>query len=143
MDRRRALLAVLAAAEGHTYQPVQLQKAIFLISRNIPQAIEGRPFRFEPYDYGPFDAEVYHEAEILRDEGFADITSSPNGRWKLYAASQRGILEGKKALAELSPQHQKYIIEVVSWVRRLGFSELVKSIYEAYPDMKANSIFQN
>lgn len=143
MNRRDVVLAILAAADGQAYQPVQLQKAAFLISRNIPDVItEGQGFEFAPYDYGPFDATVYTDAQQLRDAGLAEIGQSTQGRWSAYNASNAGVLRGRELLARMTEAQRAYVEEVATWVRRLGFAALVKSIYEAYPEQRANSIFQ-
>ena len=142
MKREDLLLAALAAAGGHAYQPVQVQKAMFLLDQNVPELItDGECYQFEPYDYGPFDKQVYKDAETLHEWGFAEITSSPNGRWKRYAASGEGLERGEAILNGLSDAHRTYIEAISQWVRSLSFNELVKSIYAVYPDMKKNSIF--
>src|SRR5258708_4475977 len=61
MDRRELVLALLASSEGRQYTPAQLQKAAFLVTRNMPQIVQGTGFHFVPYDYGPFDSDVYNE----------------------------------------------------------------------------------
>src|SRR4051812_34921382 len=62
MTRGGLVLALLAAAQGRAYTPAQLQKAAFLVTRNLPQAFDrGETFDFQPYDYGPFDKGVYQE----------------------------------------------------------------------------------
>jgi hypothetical protein len=143
MMRRDLIVMVLAAAGGRPYTPVQLQKSVFLITRNVPGIIsEGQPFTFSPYDYGPFDASVYWEAEALRDTGEAIITLSTNGRWKTYAASQLGIRRGTELMAALPPPVREYIHTIAEWVLAQSFGSLVRSIYEAYPEMRENSIFQ-
>lgn len=142
MKREDLLLAVLAAAGGRPYQPVQIQKVMFLLDRNVPELItDGEPYGFEPYDYGPFDKQVYKDAEHLSHINLAEITPSPNGRWKRYAASGEGFERGEAILDGLSDEHRSYIEAISQWVRSLGFNQLVKSIYEAYPEMKSNSIF--
>jgi len=53
MNRRDLVLAVLAASQGRSLTPVQMQKAAFLVTTNIPQVVtEGPLFNFVPYDYG-------------------------------------------------------------------------------------------
>jgi uncharacterized protein len=143
MTHRDLIIIVLAAANGRPYQPVQLQKAIFLITRNIPNIIDNGPeFHFVPYDYGPFDASVYGEAESLRDSGEVIIALSPNGRWKTYAASELGIARGTALMARLPAPIREYIHTISGWVLSQSFGSLVRSIYEAYPEMRENSIFQ-
>ena len=142
MKREELLLAVLAAARGRAYQPVQIQKAMFLLNQNVPDLITGGDgYNFEPYDYGPFDKQVYKDAETLSGFGLVEVTPAPSGRWKRYAVSGEGLECGEALLQDLSKEHRKYIEDISKWVRSLGFNQLVKSVYDAYPEMKKNSIF--
>ena len=143
MNRRDLVLAILAASDGQAYEPVQIQKAVFLISQNLPQVVsEGPGFVFAPYDYGPFDRAVYSEAEMLELMGLAQVQQSAKGRWKTYAATAQGVEQGKQVLAAMPDGWANYVNQVSAWVRHLSFANLVKSIYEAYPQMRENSIFQ-
>lgn len=143
MTRQQVLLAILAAAEGRSYTPVQIQKAVFLVSRNLPHLItDGEPFAFVPYDYGPFDSAVYDEAERLASSGLAAIVPSGVGRWNIYSATEEGVRAGIEILASVDVASSEYISNVSQWVRSQGFGALVRSVYEAYPEMRANSIFQ-
>jgi len=36
-----------------------------------------------------------------------------------------------------------YLREVVPWAQSLSFNELVRAIYEAYPEPRANSVFRD
>jgi hypothetical protein len=143
MNRRDLLLTVLACADGRSYTPAQIQKAMFLLSRQMPGLVqEGPEFAFRPYDFGPFDAGVYHEADILGREGQAVVVPSGSGNWRTYAASGEGVARGKQLLNQLAAQQRDFVVKVSDWVRAQSFNSLVKSIYEAYPDMKVNSIFR-
>jgi hypothetical protein len=142
MDRRDLVLAILAASDGRQYTPAQLQKAVFLVSRNMPQIVQGTGFHFVPYDYGPFDADVYNEAAILHHSGEAIIAPSGTGRWNTYAATESGVTRGRALLRALTAPAQQYLTDVSAWVRAQSFSSLVKSIYDTYPEMRANSIFR-
>ena len=144
MNRRDFVLAILAAAEGRPYTPVQIQKAVFVICDHFPDLIdEGPRFHFEPYDYGPFDSDVYSVASRLEDDGFAEIAPSAYGNWNTYAASDAGIERGETFLAQMNDEAENYVRKISAWVRSLSFTRLVKSIYEAYPKMRANSIFRD
>jgi hypothetical protein len=143
MNRRDLLLAVLACAEGRSYTPAQIQKAMFLLSRQMPQLVQhGPPFAFKPYDFGPFDVGIYQEAGLLQRDGHAVIAQSSSGNWSTYAASGEGVARGRQLLDGLSAQQRDFVRQVSDWVRAQSFSSLVKSIYDAYPDMKVNSIFR-
>jgi hypothetical protein len=143
MNRRDLVLAMLACADGRAYTPVQIQKAIFIACDKTPALInQGPAFQFEPYDYGPFDAAVYGEIHALSNEGFATVAPSGGGRWNTYAASDIGLANGREILDGLAERDRGYLKQISEWVRSQSFSSLVKSIYEAYPSMRANSIFR-
>jgi hypothetical protein len=116
MNRRDLVLAVLASSEGRPYTPAQLQKSVFLISRNLPRLIEGAGFKFVPYDYGPFDSDVYHEADNLRRAGDAIITPSDVGRWNTYAASESGLIKGRALLGRLDEPARQYLQQVSTYI---------------------------
>lgn len=142
MHRSEVLLATLGAAEGRPFSPVQLQKAIFLIDRNLSQIFdEGSRFSFEPYDYGPFDREVYAEATKLEMQGMASVTRGANG-YSEYGATDAGLLHAREKLGQMQATQRDYIKVVADWVRAMSFAKLVKSIYAEYPEMRENSIFR-
>lgn len=143
MKRTDLLLAALAAGEGRAFEPVQLQKALFLLTNNIGSAItEGDPYNFKPFDFGPFDKAVYDDAEQYQREGYVDIAESSKGRWNVYSVTEEGGERGKAILEQLPEAQRNYIKKVSDWVLAQDFAKLVKSIYEAYPDMRVNSIFR-
>lgn len=140
MDRKQIILAGLATGNGASFSPVQVQKLFFLIDRNIPAIINGPLFNFQPYNYGPFDKAVYDTLEGLAAEGLVEIISQFT--WKNYKLTDRGQETGENLLGELPEPARTYISELSSFVRSLPFSQLVSAIYKAYPEMRANSVFQ-
>jgi len=140
MDRRSVVLAALAPALGAAHTPVQVQKTLFLIDKEIPALLGGPFFDFRPYDYGPFDKDVYNTLEALKRDGLVEVEVGPGlRRYRLTEAGQR---DGSKLLQVIDPRASKYINDVSKFVRSLSFDQLVAAIYKAYPDMKANSVFK-
>ena len=140
MNQREIILAALAPAKGAMHSPVQVQKLFFLIDRNIANEVGGPIFEFEPYNYGPFDRSVYDVLEELAKDGFVDIIRQNNYRnYKLTVVGQE---EGDRLLTNLPNYVQKFISETSEFVRKLTFTQLVTAIYKAYPEMRANSVFQ-
>jgi uncharacterized protein YwgA len=137
-------LMVIAAARGRAVEPVQLQKALFLLSRQLtPSQLRVRRFYdFAPYDYGPFSREVYDDAEQLEREGLIHVERPPQARFNLYAATEAGLERAAQLNAQLSAPVRVHLRSVVDWATSLTFTELVSAIYTAYPDMKENSVFQ-
>ncbi len=137
-------LLVIAAAPLGPLEPVQLQKSLFLLSRNLDKkALSVTSFyKFAAYDYGPFCGEAYADAEQLEREGLVTIERPPSIRFKLYRATEGGQARAIELRAGLQERTRKYLDAVVAWCHALGFNELVTSIYRAYPEMRANSVFR-
>ena len=141
---RRAdfVLAVLAASDGVEHTPVQVQKLLFLLDERVGNRVGGPFFNFEPFDYGPFDREVYSELERLQTVGLVEIERDVNTDWKTYRVTGPGLDQGRAYLNALPLNVSEYIRQLSKWVRGLSFADLVSAIYQAYPAMKANSVFR-
>lgn len=141
MQKSELLLAALAAGEGKQHTPVQVQKLLFLIQKQLAAEIGGEIFNFAPYDYGPFDSSVYEELRKLEADGL--VVGEPTNRgWKKYRLTEAGQAQGVVALTGLQPRISAYIGEVSKFVLSLGFADLVSAVYKAYPEMKVNSVFR-
>lgn len=139
MRREHVTLVMLASAEGKTFTPVQIQKAVFLLTREAPELFsEGPGYNFRPYDYGPFDSSVYDDIDASIRQGEAEIIY---GRPRLYRATESGVNRANDLIEGLDPKDVEYIESVSQFVRSRSFSDLVSSIYRQYPEMRANSIF--
>ena len=141
MDRKDILLAVVAAGEGVPLTPVQLQKSLFLIGKNLKDIPESF-YEFEPYHYGPFDIEVYTDAKALEAEGLLYSTRSSMGTWIDRGVTAEGMQRALKLRESLSPGSRTYLDAVVKWTQSMSFTSLVKAIYDHFPEYRANSVFQ-
>jgi len=140
MNRSDAVLAAMAAAgENATFTPVQIQKLMFLIDREIPRLVGGPHFNFQPYDFGPFDSAVYDLLDRLTAQ---ELVYQSKARYRLYTLSPEGYHRGLGVLNG-SNAASTYIRQAANWVRSIPFSKLVAAIYRAYPDMQVNSIFRS
>jgi len=143
MDRNNYILSVLACMKDASYSPVQLQKILFLLERNISQKMGGPFFHFEPYHYGPFDKDVYREIDklvatndiVLYQQGYSNVNR--------YLLSEKGYHKGMDVFNSYNDEQKAYIKEVCAFVRSLSFEQLLNSIYKAYPEMKVKSIFSS
>ena len=143
MDRKDFLLLVLYAAEGQPLTPVQLQKSLFLIWKadlpEVPKAF----YSFDPYHYGPFDVNIYHDADFLQQQNMAIRSPSTNGTWTNTIITPDGQTRAGTLESGLSAESRRYIREVVTWVRSQSFKQLTRSIYDKYPEFRQNSVFQD
>jgi hypothetical protein len=119
-----------------------VQKLFFLLDQNIAADLGGRQFSFEPYDYGPFDRAVYSELELLAQQGLVAIQATPGADRRKFYLTPAGHAIGSAMFGQLNERARSYMSRVSAWVRSLSFAELVGSIYNRYPEMKANSVFR-
>lgn len=144
LRRKDWCLLVLGAANGVPLQPVQLQKSLFLIGENVKPVESGLSldfYHFDPYDYGPFDSDVYADAEELEREGLACITQHPHGSYSQHAATPHGVSRAKGIESMLPPEVREYLRNVVEWILPRSFNEVVRAIYHQYPAQRARSVF--
>ncbi len=142
MRKEDWLLLMLKCAGPHGLSPVQLQKALFMIGREAPQATGQDYYAFQPHNYGPFDANAYRDAEALARQGLVVITPEPGQSWATYSVSPEGGRRAETASKELSAEVLKYAQDVASWIREMSFAQLVRAIYARYPEYRANSVFR-
>ncbi|MHB8142804.1 MAG: hypothetical protein ACYDGX_03955 [Thermoleophilia bacterium] len=139
MKREHILLAVINEAGDRGLTPVKLQKSLFLIGKAFPELAKNY-YNFIPYNYGPFDKEVYSDADLLTDSGL--VSSSESNGLTIYEISEDGISETERVLEDAPTEFTNYIQQMVSWIQPLSFQELISSVYAKYPEYKVNSIFQ-
>lgn len=140
MERIEIMLAALGSGVHEEFSPVHLQKMMFLIDRNVSKRLGGPFFDFKPYDYGPFDANVYSEFSVLAMNELGD--SVGHGRDRRYRLNDEGRARAHEVLEKIAPETRRYIHQVAEFVQRASFTTLVSSIYKQYPEMKANSVFR-
>ena len=141
MDRESLVLAALAPANGASHTPVQLQKLLFLIDRSVNDKVGGPHFDFEPYDYGPFDKDVYSTIEQLALKGLVKTEDSGRG-WKKFALTSEGQNLAESQLETLDANTRDYFGKLSRFVLSLSFTQLVSAIYKSFPEMKVNSVFK-
>lgn len=138
MKRSEIVLAAMAAGGSEArYSPVQLQKLLFLIDREIPEHVGGPHFRFKPYYYGPFDEEVYAEIFALAHSGFVNVDTTK--RHCLFLLTDSGNTLGAHIVTGLAAPVSRYLEETSAWVCALSFRQLLTAIYRDFPDMAIHS----
>jgi uncharacterized protein len=141
ITKRDWTLLVIDAAKPNTLTPIQLQKALFLLSQNLPKETGKHFYHFVPHNFGPFAKEIYDDASKLREEGLIDEISRPDQNWPEYRISVTGTERANEIRKSLPPNSQEYIKRLVEWIGRQSFSDLLHSVYKAYPEFAKNSVF--
>lgn len=142
MTKKELLLACMGAAEAHPYEPVQIQKLVFLFQERAAAFFPARPFTFRPYDYGPFDPEIYSCLEVLATEGILEIVGVPFSRPRYYRLTEAGHGPANQALSSIPEPFYSFLLRLSKWVRSISFAQLVGTVYRDYPHMQVNSIFK-
>ena len=138
LGRDEVVLAAMSVAGTRSLTPVQVQKLFFVLDEE--EFPDSPYFDFKPYDYGPFDPNVYREIENLGCRGLAEVSLSQHN-YRTYRLTEEGHEKGVLALKQMSESTRDYINRLVEWILPLGFGDIVSSIYEAYPKTKENSVF--
>lgn len=139
MDNKDVVLLVVHAA-GEVMSPVQLQKAVFLVC----EAKSGlkSTYSFEPFHYGPFDIQVYNDADQLHEEGLVRRIPSSAGSWTDTLITPEGakrVMELRATLPETTVAKLDRLLKII---QGLSFEELVGAVYKAFPEYKKNSLFR-
>lgn len=138
MKKINLLLKIIAAANGKRLTPVQLQKVAFLLGEERRDEMPEDYYSFRKYDYGPFSAAVYSDAEQLERDGLIEISINSRGGWREYSATVDGIEFG---LEDISEGISSFIEETVQWAMELSFQQLVREVYKRFPQYRENSVF--
>lgn len=143
MEKKELILSALAVGNCDIYTPVQIQKLLFLIDKNVAQSTGGPFFDFQPYSYGPFDKQICDLLGSLSQEGDVEAIRNPYLKWVKYRLTPKGQKKGEAILNSIDSKAKGYIRKLSEFVRSLSFVELVSAIYKAYPEMRVNSVFQD
>ena len=141
MQRLDWTLLAIAEARGEPLTPVQLQKSLFLLGRERKKSVGRGFYKFSAYNYGPFCKVVYEDAEALAEDGLVRIDLVGGHGWSEYSATTPGLARAKKLRKEAPNDAVLYLRRVVAWARNLTFDQLVKAIYDRYPEQQENSVF--
>lgn len=142
MSSNDFVLAVFASSNNAIHSPVQIQKLFFLIEKKIPELSENNYFNFTPYNYGPFDPEIYEVISELISSEDLEIINDINSKIIKYRTTKEGQIRGENILKSFTVKVIDKIKILSEFVRNLTFFELVSAIYKEYPDMKKYSIFR-
>jgi hypothetical protein len=142
MTKSDWMLLAITAAGAKGLSPVQLQKTLFLLGKEMPEAVGSDWYAFEPYNYGPFDRRVYEDAESLARKGEVEITQRAGENWNRFTPTRDGEVTASWRVREAPPGAVDYLNRLVEWVQQQTFQKLVSTIYAKYPEMRANSVFQ-
>ena len=135
-SREHILIAIIAAAGDSGLGRLQVQKSAFLLAEEFEGRLPENFYQFKPYMYGPFTRDIYDDVERLSDGPLIEMLTGDDGR-------PRYRLSGDSSWQlSLSQDLQSGVNNVVGWVSRMSFAELVRAIYFMHPEQRENSVFE-
>ena len=137
------VVLLMVDAIGGVVTPVQLQKSVFLVSAEGLDGIPKPLYDFKPYHYGPFDRRVYNDAERLHQDGLVLRASSRGGTWTDTMIMRDGWESAQELRKGLPDKTIEGIDAIAGIVRSKSFPELVKHVYQKFPEYRENSVFQS
>ena len=143
LTRQDWLLIALSKSPGGAMSPVQVQKSLFLFGQEAGGSIGAEFYSFEPYDYGPFDAAICADLRRMTIDGHVRGNLEP--RSKLEVLHDHQVPAGvpcSPVEQDADPRLTEFLGRIVQWVKGRSFSDLLRSIYAAYPEFAVNSVFR-
>lgn len=142
LQRSEWLLLALRSARRHRLTAVKLQKSLFVLGARRAKDVGDDYYRFRPYHYGPFCADIYHDADSLSVQGFLELDTSRGQSLREYVLTEEGERAADASRRRVPNAAREYLEAVVAWAQPLPFDELVRAVYEAFPETRVNSIFR-
>ena len=134
------LLAAIAQAGDRGLSPIQIQKTMFLLKMEAAAHMPSHFYTFEPYNYGPFDAAIYRDVDLLVLGGL--VREEAAGSYKKYVITAAGLKQANSLIAKLSTKPKKYLQSLVGWISKVSFHQLLRSVYAKYPKYATKSLFR-
>ena len=142
LTRQDWLLLALSKSPGEAMSPVQIQKALFLFGQEVGDSIGAEFYSFEPYDYGPFDAAIYVDLRRMMSVGHVRGEWSRSRSWESYTITGTGRQAALVLEYEADARLTEFLERIAVWVKGRSFSDLLRSVYAAYPEFAVNSVFR-
>lgn len=135
------LLLALTEAAARSLSPVQVQKTMFVFSKGAAGSLGRENFyAFVPYNYGPLDSAIYKDLADLERRGLVEIYNPTSGGARRYAVTPLGIFTAA-GIRTQDERHADFLRGVVRWVEVKSFPDLIRAIYNHWPEYRQNSVF--
>jgi len=144
--RERWILAVLWGIgtdkrSKSIWGTIRIQKLLFLLQndKNTPET--ALPYNFYPYKFGPFDADIIEDLRQLESKFLINIRplQTQNKFYSVaYELTDGGANVARKIFNSFPRNIRDKIINL-RYFNKLPFKELMRFIYENYPQYKKNA----
>jgi uncharacterized protein len=139
LARRQWLLLFIGAVGGaYPLDQIRIMKGMFLIDQTPGHPASGM-YRFDPYDYGPFDSDVYRDLDALEVDGLVEVHRSRGSNRRTYSLTDSGRSTFRELVNGIPKNEYESVEAVKLRVTSLGFEALLHEIYREFPTYAVNS----
>jgi uncharacterized protein YwgA len=126
-------------AEGpEGLDPVRIQKGMFLLSKRGPAR---GLYDFRAYDWGPFSSDIYTDLAMLARRGYLSEERVLGRTWSTYRVTAQGHERAVTVAANAGAGSSTWLRQAREFLTSRSFAQLLREIYELYPDYAVNSRF--
>jgi hypothetical protein len=138
---RQQWLLLLLGVDGGSFDvdQVRAMKGMFLLSREPGHPVAAL-YRFDPYDYGPFDSNVYRDLDTLRIAGLVAVQSIPGSRRRVSCLTDNGRAQFDALVDQVTSDEFAAVAAVKRHVTSMSFSSLLSDIYARFPEYRERSL---
>ncbi|GAB7094067.1 hypothetical protein JCM30237_12190 [Halolamina litorea] len=139
-EREEWLLPIIELEGGKLDGRTRLQKLSFLLDRSLLDRDLKSPFEFKQYKYGPFDEDIYHVMDSLREEGLVkeEVEQTPYGDRHVYKLTEKGEKKASEKLNTLGFWEKRTLNRLVSRWGDTPTQSIVGYVYDEYPEYTPN-----
>lgn len=139
-----ALLLFLLDSE-RTLDPIRLMKGMFIFTMEAPETwlAKHERYQFIPYSWGPYSRTVDDDVDQFIKQGYVRISKVAGKNWDYYYLSEKGKKKAKELADAMPPEAATYLRRVRQFVLKVGFRELLDTVYEKYPAYAVKSVFRH
>lgn len=143
MDKKKEVILsvffLLNVVNGRTF----LQKFFYLLNREV---FAEELFNYKPYKYGPFSQDINLEISELEKDGLIKenrILIKGKGIAYSYELTPKGKDSAQKTFNnKLTSNERTSLVNYTNQFRGFSPTQLLKYVYEKYPEVTKNSLFE-
>lgn len=120
---------------------VRLMKGIFLMCQEVRIA-DLKPYKFEPYLYGPTSFEVYRQVDVLKMRGIIREQKTLGSRWGIYKLTYRGEKRAERIWKEIPEITREKIRKIKIEVSKPAFLSMLNYVYTKYPKFAKKTVLK-
>ncbi|MFH1972647.1 MAG: hypothetical protein ABIJ18_04180 [archaeon] len=139
-EQKEIMLSVIYLLEkvwGRTY----LQKFFYLLNREV---FKGHLFSYDLYKYGPFSEQINTQLTELEIEGLVEekalLTKGLHTAYT-YKLTKKGQKYASNIFIKLPNKTRDELVNYTNKFKQYSPTELLRFVYEKYPEVTKNSIY--